>query len=108
MQIIKAGFDHGRQRYKCKLCQKEYHRAHYLAHKDEIYAKTSKYKKEHREYFLSIEREKRLLKSIEKKTPSRKMAKEKQSKEFVEAVLTLSKVSRELQKLEWKCKKPGS
>ena len=55
-QVIKAGFKHGIQQWKCKLCQKESHRKHYLENKKQINEKTSAYKKAHREQYKEYNR----------------------------------------------------
>ena len=48
-QVIKAGFEYGQQRYKCRLCMKRMHAEHYKANREKVLAKHAIYRKENPE-----------------------------------------------------------
>lgn len=48
-QLNKSGIVHNEQQYKCKQCQREYHKNHYKYHKEKVIAKHAEYNKKYPE-----------------------------------------------------------
>jgi hypothetical protein len=52
--LIKSGISYGKQRYKCKLCMKDFHKKNYINNKDKILEKIARNRNANKEKYNAI------------------------------------------------------